>query len=120
MSSPITNKIGAVFIPVSDMPSAIAWYSQLLGLPPQATSHEGRIYDLPMKGEVGLILDGHQPVRNSAQPLCFFWTADLQAAAQFLVDHGIAIVRPIADIGSVATLTFRDPDGNLLMVCQRK
>jgi len=120
MSSPITNKIGAVFIPVSDMPSAIAWYSQLLGLPPQATSHAGRIYDLPMQGEVGLILDSHQPVRNSAQPLCFFWTADIGATAQFLVAHGVAIVRPVEDIGSVATLTFQDPDGNLLMVCQRK
>lgn len=29
-SSPITNRIGAVFIHVSDMPKAIRWYSELL------------------------------------------------------------------------------------------
>jgi predicted enzyme related to lactoylglutathione lyase len=119
-SSPIENSIGAVFIPVSEMARAIAWYNRLLGLPAQSTSHEGRIYDLPMQGDVGLILDGHQPVTNSAQPLCFFWTADLQATRQFLVDNEVTIVRDIAGIGTVLTLTFQDPDGNLLMVCQRR
>ncbi len=119
-SSPIENRIGAVFIPVSDMDRAIAWYNRLLGLPPQATSHEGRIYDLPMQGDVGLILDGHQPVTNSAQPLCFFWTADIGATRRFLVENGVELVREVENIGTVSTLTFADPDGNLLMVCQRQ
>ena len=59
--SPIQNKIGMVFIPVSDMQKAIAWYSRLLGLPLGATSHEDKIYNLPMQGETGLILDAHKP-----------------------------------------------------------
>ena len=73
-----------------------------------------------MVGGVGLVLDSHLPVANSAQPLCFFWTADIHAAGAFLHELGIEIVRPIDDIGGLLTLTFRDPDGNLLMVCQRK
>ncbi|MEO8395296.1 MAG: VOC family protein [Chloroflexota bacterium] len=119
MSSPILNQIGAVFIPVSDMQRAIGWYSHLLDLPISATAHEGRIYDLPMAGETALILDGHKPVTNSSQPLFFLWTDDIHAAYDFLKSSGIAILGDIQDIGSVTTLTFKDPDGNLLMVCQR-
>jgi hypothetical protein len=52
--------------------------------------------------------------------LCFFWTGDIQAADAFLRDEGIPIARPVEDIGGLFTLTFQDPDGNLLMVCQNK
>jgi hypothetical protein len=31
----------------------------------------------------------------------------------------VEIVRPIEDIGSVSTLVIKDPDANLLMICQR-
>src|SRR5260221_7019472 len=117
--SPLENKIGAVFIPVSDMPRAIAWYSRLFGLPPAATTHEGKIYTVPMAGETGLILDGHKPVVNSSQPLCFFWTSDIRAAEAFLTENGIERVGAVQDIGSVSTLTFQDRDGNWLMACQR-
>jgi predicted enzyme related to lactoylglutathione lyase len=119
MPSPVTNRIGAVFIPVSDMDRAIRWYSHLLGLPLSESSHEGRIYDLPMDGETLLILDGHMPVTNSSQPLCFFWTDDVRAAYVFLLGSGVEVLDAPEDIGSVTTLTFRDPDRNLLMVCQR-
>jgi predicted enzyme related to lactoylglutathione lyase len=118
-SSPIDNRIGCVFVPVSDMSRAIEWYSRLLGQPVKATSHEGRIYDLPMNGEVGLILDGHKPVTNSSQPICFFWTSHIHQTRSFLVENNVEIVSEIEDVGSVLTLTFKDPDSNLLMVCQR-
>lgn len=119
MTSPIENRIGQVFMPVSDMSRAVAWYSQLFGLPAQVASHGGTIYDVPMAGETRLTLDANRPVANSSQPLCFFWTADIEAAAQFLRDLGAAIVAGPEDVGSVSFVTFRDPDGNLLMVCRR-
>jgi predicted enzyme related to lactoylglutathione lyase len=121
MASPIDNKIGAVFVPVSDMQRAIAWYSRLFDLPIETTTHEGRIYNVPMAGDVGLILDGHRPVANSSQPQCFFWTSDIHTADEFLRRTGVEIVRGgIQDIGGLFTLTFQDLDGNLLMACQRK
>lgn len=40
------------------------WYSAFFGLPLAETSHEGKIYDLPVEGETGVILDAHQPVRH--------------------------------------------------------
>ena len=119
MKSPIENRIGCLFIPVSDMTRAIDWYSRLLGIASQATTHEGRIYTIPLQGEIGLILDSHKPVTNSAQPLCFFWTQDIARTYTFLIESGIDVIGAPADIGSVTTLLFKDPDNNLLMVCQR-
>lgn len=120
MTSPIQNRIGMVFVPVSDMQRAITWYSDLFGLPVAETSHEGTIYDVPMAGETGLILDANRdPVTNSSQPLCFFWTGNLQTAHAFLQERGVEITSDVTDIGSVSFLTFKDPDANLLMVCQR-
>ena len=54
MESPIEARIGQVFVPVTDLPRAIAWYSRLFGLPVGAPSHGGTIYDLPMSGATGL------------------------------------------------------------------
>jgi predicted enzyme related to lactoylglutathione lyase len=119
VSQIIQQSIGAVFIPVSDMQRAIQWYSWLFGLPVGDTSHEGKIYDVPMTGGVGLILDGNKPVVNSSQPLCYFWTTNIHAAHDFLREGGVQLVGDILDIGSVSFLTFRDPDSNLLMICQR-
>jgi predicted enzyme related to lactoylglutathione lyase len=119
MPSPIRNQIGAVFVPVSDMQRAIHWYSRLLGLPEKAVAHEGRIYDVAVSGETLLILDAHKPVQNSSQPLFFFWTDDLKATLAHLRAMQVEITTSVEDIGSVTTLVFKDPDDNLLMVCQR-
>ena len=119
MSSPIENRIGQVFVPVTDMDRAIAWYSRLLGVPIAATTHGGAIYNVPMQGETRLALDGtRREISNSSQPLFFFWTRDIQAAYAFLQENNVAIVGAIEDIGSVSFVIFKDLDGNLLMVCQ--
>jgi predicted enzyme related to lactoylglutathione lyase len=119
-SSPIQNRIGNVFIPVSDMPRAIAWYSRLFGLEPGRASHEGGIYDVPMAGETGLILDANEPITaQSTQPICFFLTDDIEASLDHLRALGAEITSEPEDIGSVIFATFRDPDGNPLMICQR-
>src|SRR5687767_13647655 len=102
MSNLIQNRIGVVFIPVSDIARASAWYNQLFDLPPQETTHHGTIYTVPMQGEVGLILDGTpKSLRNSSQPLCFFWTTQIQQAYEWLKQHNVEIVSEIEDIGSV-------------------
>jgi predicted enzyme related to lactoylglutathione lyase len=119
MPSPVQNRIGAVFVPVSDLRRSARWYSELLDVPLREATHEGRIYDLPMAGDAALILDAHKPVERSSQPLCFFWTDDLAQALERLRQIDARIVTEIEDIGSVSTLQFLDPDGNPLMVCQR-
>ena len=116
--SPVHNRIGAVFVPVSDIHRSAGWYARLLGCEAPALSHGDRICDLPMAGDAKLILDAHRPVATSSQPLCFFTSDDIRASRRHLDALGAAVVREVEDIGSMWTLTFEDPDGNLLMVCQ--
>ena len=109
-----------VFIPVSDMDRAIDWYSRLFNLPAGEPSHTGTIYTVPMEGTAGLILNSTRPeVHNSSQPLCFFWTDNLKATREFLLEQDVPILNEPEDIGSVSTLIFHDPDNNLLMVCHK-
>lgn len=118
-ASPLDNRIGCVFVPVSDMERSMTWYSTVFGLPAGEPSHDGGIYDVEMAGETGLILDANRPVGNSSQPLCYFWTDDLAATAQFLRDNDVTVLTDPEDIGSVSFLVFEDPDGNRLMACER-
>ena len=120
MPSPIRNEVGMVFVPVSDMRRAVEFYGRLLDLPPAESSHEGRIHSLGMRGDVDVLLDAHAPVTNSSQPLVAFWSDDVRAARAQVLAAGVPIERDVEDIGSMFTLAFRDPDGNLLMVCERK
>jgi catechol 2,3-dioxygenase-like lactoylglutathione lyase family enzyme len=118
--SPITNRIGQVFIPVRDMQTSIEWYSRLLGLPVLGASHEDTIYDLPAVGEVKLALDANQPEFSADGPPRFFrWVDDLAAVESHLESLDIGTVGGVQDIGSVSFLQFLDPSGNLLMVCER-
>jgi catechol 2,3-dioxygenase-like lactoylglutathione lyase family enzyme len=118
--SPRTNRVGQVFVPVRDMPAAVSWYSALLGLPPGTATHEDRIYDLPVQGDVGLALDAHHPgFTADGPPRFFWWVEDLRAVRDHLTSLGVEPSTDITDIGSVTLLQFRDPDGNLLMACQR-
>lgn len=117
--SPIQPRVGQVFIPVNDMQRAIAWYSALFGLEPGNTSHAGAIYDIPVTGETLLVLDAHKPVTShSVQPLCMFPTDDMVSALARLREIGAEITSEPQDIGSLVFATFRDPDGNPLMIYQ--
>jgi predicted enzyme related to lactoylglutathione lyase len=121
ITSPIEPRIGQVFIPVNDMQKAIAWYSQLFGIEPGDTSHAGAIYDIPVNGETLLGLDSHKPVTStSVQPICMFPTDDMMAALAHLREIGAEITSEPQDIGSLVFATFRDPDGNPLMVYEPK
>ena len=120
-TSPIECRVGQVFIPVNDMPKAIAWYSRLFDLDQGETSHAGLIYDVPVTGDTCLVLDGHKRVTShSVQPICMFPTSDMTAALAHLRHIGAEITSEPQDIGSLTFATFRDPDGNPLMVYQPK
>lgn len=120
-TSPIEPRVGQVFIPVNDMPKAVAWYSALFGVEHGDPSHAGAIYDIPVTGETLLVLDSHKPVTShSVQPLCMFPTDDMDAAMAHLRELGAEITSEPQDIGSLIFATFRDPDGNPLMIYQPK
>ncbi|WP_284549065.1 VOC family protein [Aestuariimicrobium sp. T2.26MG-19.2B] len=121
MTSPIQRIIGQVFIPVRDLHAAARWYADLLGGEPSTASHGDTILDLPCDGQTRLCLDANQPNFDpSGPPRFFWWTDDIEATVQHLQRLGVTITSDVEDIGSVSFVQFEDPDGNPLMVCQRK
>jgi catechol 2,3-dioxygenase-like lactoylglutathione lyase family enzyme len=122
MSSPLSSRVGQVFIPVRDMPAAVDWYSRLFGFDVDEgrLGHEDAIFDIPTDGPPYLCLDAHQPDFVASGPArCFFLTDDLDATVAHLGVVDARDVSPVEDIGSLSFVTFRDPDGNLLMAAQR-
>ena len=122
MSSPLSTRVGQVFIPVRDMPAAVDWYSRLFGLGVDAgqLGHEDTIFDIPTDAPPYLCLDANQPDFVASGPArYFFLTDDLDATVAHLGSVGARDVSSVEDIGSLRFVTFRDPDGNLLMAAQR-
>ncbi|AIQ12867.1 MULTISPECIES: VOC family protein [Paenibacillus] len=116
MNSPILNKIGAVFVPVSDIERSKEWYCRLLGLPLDDEILFGHLFVIPMDGPA-IVLDSKiftmESVLNT--PLFHLNTNDIDAAYDFVKQSGAEI---LTDIEHDHWFNFRDPDGNVLMICR--
>lgn len=109
----IRNEIGAVFVPVRDVEAARDWYCGLLGLP-RGEVLFGHLYVLPMRDGSGLVLDSKGFTGpHDGKPLFHFNTDDVPAAHAQCAELGVDDLGPVTD---GAFFTFKDPDGNLLMV----
>lgn len=108
--------IGAVFVPVSDIELAKAWYACLLQVEPPETTH-GHLAVFPRSGGARLVLDARifVPGERRDAPLFHFDTEDVVAAASHAQALGVEIVTPVQ---SEQWFTIRDPDGNVLMICR--
>lgn len=115
MTNPIAPEIGTVFVPVSDIAKARDWYCSLLGVPADGEILFGHLYVLPMKG-AGLVLDSKIYSADAVfrVPAFHFNTADIQAAHTQLQGAG----SEVAEIRDGQWFNFKDPDGNVLMVCE--
>ncbi|GAB2746049.1 VOC family protein [Nocardioides pakistanensis] len=121
MSSPLSTRVGQVFIPVRNMPAAVEWYSRLFGFDADAghLGHADTIFDIPTDGPPYLCLDANQPGFVASGPArYFFLTEDLDSTVAHLMALGADDVSDVEDIGSLRFVTFRDPDGNLLMASE--
>ncbi|MBO1511242.1 VOC family protein [Metabacillus bambusae] len=119
--TPIKNRIGGVFLPVRDLEKAKNWYSKMLGLE-GGEIYFGHIYTAPMDGTAGLILDTMPKWRDKngnistyQVPSIQFLTDDIYASYQFLKENNVEL---ITDIEDEFYFVFKDPDGNLLMICK--
>ncbi|GGA03163.1 hypothetical protein GCM10008018_56540 [Paenibacillus marchantiophytorum] len=112
----IMNRIGTVFIPVSNIENARDWYCKLLGLPADGEVLFGHLYILPMEG-TGIVLDSkiYHEDRLYETPAFHFNTTNIEAAFEFLQASGIELA---TGIEHNQWINFKDPDGNLLMVCR--
>lgn len=120
--SPIAGKVNNVFIHVSDLKKSAAWYSRLLGLPFDERDVESPVYNVPVSSKAGLTLDDHTfdpgfSLQPSDHVLFNFYAEDIDEAYRFIKENDIPIAREIERIGDFAYFNFRDPDGNVLMIC---
>lgn len=116
MNSPILNQIGTVFIPVKDIEKSSEWYCDLLGIEKTGEIQFGHLYVIPMEG-MGIVLDSKIYSENNLfkAPVFHFNTENIEEAFTFLKNKGVDV---ITDIQHGHYFNFKDPDGNLLMICK--
>ncbi|HET7579270.1 MAG TPA: VOC family protein [Bacillales bacterium] len=115
--SPIKNRIKAVFFNVTDMERAVKWYGNLFGLTVKDSSNS--IYTVPTEGGADILLDNNRHLQgNDYKTLLMFDTDDVDEAYRYLKKNSVDIFTEIERHGNVSFFTFKDPDGNVLMVCQ--
>ena len=114
--NPILNQIGTVFIPVSDIEKARDWYCDILGLPNDGEILFGHLYIIPMIG-TGIVLDSRIYSEDAVYQVAAFHlnTNDIEDAYQYMKSKNVEIVTAIEHN---QWFNFKDPDGNLLMVCK--
>ena len=116
MTGSRTQGIKTVLHPVSDLESAKAVYTALLGIEPQHDSAYYVGYDIA--GEhVGLVPGGGPDAMTA--PVVFWEVSDIEAKLAEVTAAGATVKDPVRDVGGgrlVATVT--DPDGNVLGLLQ--
>jgi predicted enzyme related to lactoylglutathione lyase len=116
MTDSSTLGIKTVLHPVSDLATAKAVYTALLGMPPQT---DGSFYvGFDVEGQhIGLVPGGGQ--QGMASPVAFWHVPDIEAKLAEVTAAGATVKEPAHDVGGgrlVATVT--DPDGNVLGLLQ--
>ncbi|QJC52085.1 VOC family protein [Paenibacillus albicereus] len=116
---PVRNRIGGVFIHVSSMERSVSWYHRLFGMPERSGCTD-KVHAIAMDGGSDFVLDqnGYDRGQDQTQrPLLMLNSADVRAAWRHVSELGIETSSGIMDFPGMSFFTFRDPDGNTLMVC---
>lgn len=113
--NPILNEIGTVFIPVRDIEQARNWYCDILGLSVDSEILFGHLYVLPMKG-TSIVLDSKIFAEDKIfrTPAFHFNTTNIEEAFEYMKSKKVNLTTFIEH----NWFNFKDPDGNLLMVCE--
>jgi predicted enzyme related to lactoylglutathione lyase len=116
MTSSSTQGIKTVLHPVSDLESAKAVYTALLGMPPQ---HDAPYYvGYDAEGQhIGLVPGAGQ--QGMTSPVTYWHVDDIEAKLAEVTAAGAAMNEPVRDVGGGRLVaTFTDPDGNVLGLLQ--
>jgi predicted enzyme related to lactoylglutathione lyase len=126
MPNPISSQLASVFIHVRDLPRARDFYSLLLEIPYDPKNAFGdTIYVIPLANGTDLVLDANNSQQIAPDnpftlhATCMFPTEDMDAAYAWLQAQGTEIVTEIFRDPAVSFFNFKDPDGNIQMICQR-
>ena len=116
MSDSSTEGIKTVLHPVSDLATAKAVYTALVGIPPQTDSSYYVGFDAAGH-HIGLVPGGGP--QGMTSPVCYWHVPDIEAKLAEVTAAGAIVKEPVRDVGGgrlAATVT--DPDGNVLGLLQ--
>ena len=116
MSESSTQGIKTVLHPVSDLATAKAVYTALLGIEPQTDSQYYVGFDTAGQ-HIGLVPAGGP--QDMTSPVAYWHVSDIEAKLAEVSAAGATVKEPARDVGGgrlVATVT--DPDGNVLGLLQ--
>jgi predicted enzyme related to lactoylglutathione lyase len=116
MSDSSTLGIKTVLHPVSDLDSAKAVYTALLGVSPQADAPYYVGYEAQGQ-HIGLVPGG--AAQGMTSPVAYWHVPDIEAKLAEVTTAGATVKEPAHEVGGgrvVATVT--DPDGNVLGLLQ--
>ncbi|MBB3127836.1 putative enzyme related to lactoylglutathione lyase [Paenibacillus rhizosphaerae] len=117
--SPISPRIGGVFVDVKHMPAAAKWYSGLLGAEYDEAAAEQRIYSVPTASGAALLLDQNRHLNGeSFSELFFFETEDFDGALQFVRSYGFELAGEPQIFPDLSEFALLDPDGNRIVIAQ--
>ncbi|MEC5425861.1 VOC family protein [Virgibacillus sp. C22-A2] len=119
---PIKNQMNGVFVHVISLKESAKWYSDLLGLDIDLDQVASPVYNIPLVGTTSLTLDDHtfDPEFNhnvSTNPIFNLYAPKIEEAYKYVKGKGIEIVREIERVGDTAWFNIKDPDGNVVMIC---
>ncbi|WP_170287203.1 VOC family protein [Paenibacillus faecis] len=117
--SPILPKIGGVFVDVKHIPETARWYSDLLGVPYDASAAGGAIYSVPMADGAALLLDRNGFMNGGAftEPL-YFETEHFDVALEYISRQGFQLTGEPGYFPDLKEAALLDPDGHRIIVAQ--
>ena len=119
---PILNQMNGVFVHVTNLKVSAKWYGELVGIEVNIDEVSSPVFNLTITGTACLTLDDHSFDPHfkrviSPNPLFNLFAPNIDEAYQYVVNKGIEIVREIEWVEETAWFNIKDPDGNVVMIC---
>jgi predicted enzyme related to lactoylglutathione lyase len=116
MTGSSTQGAKTLLHPVSDLETAKAVYTALLGIPPQTDGPYYVGYEAEGQ-QIGLVPGGGP--QGMTMPVAYWHVTDIEAKLAEVTDAGATVKEPPRDVAEGRLVaTFTDPDGNVLGLIQ--
>lgn len=104
---------------VKHIPEAARWYSDLLGVPYDASAAEGSMYSVPMADGAALLLDRNGFIDGGAfTGLLYFETEHFDAALEYITRREFQLAGEPGYFPDLKEAVLLDPDGHRIIVAQ--
>jgi methylmalonyl-CoA/ethylmalonyl-CoA epimerase len=112
----VISSIGQIALTVTDLPRAVSFYRDTLGLPFLFKAENMAFFDC---GGVRLMLSTSETPESTYSSIVYYKTADIHAASDDLIAKGVTFESPARMIAKMPDhelwmAFFRDSEGNLL------